>query len=252
MEITRASPSESISIPIPAIDNPYGSDLAAALPCLGDDNEDDEEAAELDHEFSWSDDNLPPDATNPTGNTRSWGAPRSSMPTWLKNDYHQVWDRLTQEMKHDSSCMPTCYKRCSFYDGPENRFLAARKSYDGSAAGIFHQCRYFIWLPHLLVDRIPCPACQEAKRQGSQTCVVYLQNNGFVDSPCRAVDIEENVFIIGYHYRCAHKGCHKTYQSWSLPILDILPQAVSDQFSFRLTYRTGLTGCLAGLLQEMS
>ena len=238
--------------PVPAVDNPYGSDLTATPPCLGDDDNDDEEAAELDREFSWSDDSVPPDATDPTGNTSSQGPPRSSMPTWLKNDYHQVQERLTKEMKHNSLHMPTCYERCSFYDGPENHFLAARKSYDGSAAGIFHQCRYFVWLPHLLVDHIPCPACLEAKRQGLRTHVVYLQSNGFVDSPRCAVDIKENVYIIGYRYRCAHKDCHKTYQSWSLPILAALPRAVSDQFSFRLTYCNGLTGRLAGLLREMS
>ena len=77
---------------------------------------------------------------------------------------------------------------------------------------------------------------------------MYLQSNGFVDSPHHAVDIEENVYIIGYRYRCVHKDCHKTYQSWSLLILAALPCAVSDQCSFWLTYRNGLTGRLAGLL----
>ncbi|KAG1732183.1 uncharacterized protein EDB91DRAFT_676274 [Suillus paluster] len=183
---------------LPTVDNPYGSDLVAGAMTGGGDDDDDEEDStrELEHEFMpWNDEDMPDGEQAETSHTvdagtsgttsdgRTPGQPRSSMPTWLKNDYLRVWDWLIHEMKHNSSRMPTCYDRYSFYDGAENCFLAARASYDGSAAGIFHQPRYFLWLPHLLVDRIPCPACKEAKQEGSKTSVVYLQKHGFVDSP---------------------------------------------------------------------
>ena len=141
----------------------------------------------------------------------------------------------------------------TFYDGPKDRFLAVRASYDGSAAGIFHQRRYSVWLPHLLVKRIPCPACKQGRRQGAETPTVYLQKHSSVESPRRVADIEENVFLIGYRYRCGHKACWKSYQSWSLAsILAVLPGAVSDQFTFQLTRPAGLTDQLANLIATTS
>ncbi|KAF8419486.1 hypothetical protein L210DRAFT_3766619 [Boletus edulis BED1] len=237
----------------PVPDNPYGSDVAAAsvLDSLDEDVEDEDEVAELDQEFSsWHDDDCPAaEDDDPSGPSRD-GCPRSSLPTWLKNHYYQLRDRLVSEMKRNSSHMPTCYDQFTFFDGPENRFLAARSSYDGSAAGIFHQPRYFIWLPHLLVDRIPCPACKAACRTGTKAATVYLQKHGFVNSPRRVVGLEENIFIVGYHYHCGHQSCGKNYQSWSPAILRMLPNIISDQFPFRLTHRCGLTDQLASLLRE--
>ena len=66
------------------------------------------------------------------------------MPTWLKSDYFQVRDRLVKEMTNNPSHLPTCYDCHTFYDGPKDQFLAARASYDGSAAGIFHQYCYSV------------------------------------------------------------------------------------------------------------
>ena len=116
-------------------------------------------------------------------------------------------------MKNDPSPLPTCYDRHNFYDGPENQFLLARASYDGSAAGIFHQHRYFVWLPCLLVKHIPCPACKQARRQGAETPTVYLQKHSFVESLCCVVNTEENAFLIGYCYYCGHKVCWKTLRN---------------------------------------
>ena len=251
--------SQSRSVAVPMTDNPYGSDLPMSVAYVDDDDDDDDEGhqRELDDEFApWYDEEDQPAAESAPADVANSGVhrgqPRSSMPTWLKSDYLRVRDRLVKEMKNNPSRLPTCYDRHTFYDGPENRFLAARASYDGSAAGIFHQHRYFVWLPHLLVQRIPCPACKQAQRQGAETPTVYLQKHSFVESPRRVVDIEENVFLIGYRYRCGHKACRKTYQSWSPSILAVLPGAVSDQFTFRLTRRAGLTDQLATLLRETS
>lgn len=222
---------------VPAIDNPYGSDLTAtAVADVDEEEEDKEDGCELDREFVlWNEDGDPlamPVCLDSASASSPRGQPCSSMPTWLKSDYHSVQDCLIKEMKNNPSHMPTCYDRHTFYDGPENRFLAACASYDGSAAGIFHQHRYFVWLPHLLVKGIPCPACKEARWQGAETPTVYLQKHSFVENPRRVVDAEENVFLIGYCYHCGHKSCCRTYQSWSPSILAVLPGAVSDQFTF--------------------
>lgn len=257
------SPAQTPSTWSPQVaDNPYGSDITAGA--FGDDEEEgEEEVPELEREFApWDDGDAPdgeqvgvrstPDSgdVGETPDIRDSYQPRSSMPTWLKNNYLRVRERLVKEMTRNASRKPTCYDRQTFYDGAENCFLAAQSSYDGSAAGIFHQPRYFIWLPHLLVNRIPCPACREARRSGTKSAVVYLQKHGFVDSPRRVVDINRNIFIIGYCYWCGHKDCRRNYQSWSPSILSVLPGAVSDQFTFWLTYRAGLSDQLAALLRE--
>ena len=172
------------------------------------------------------------------------------MPTWLKDEYHRIRDRLSDEMTRNASHTPTCYDRQMMYECGENKYLTVAASYDGSFASTFHRPRYFIWLPHLLVHQIPCPACKAAGREGVRGPVVYLTEHGFVDSPRRVVDIEDNLFIIGYRYRCPHPECGQTFQSWSDPILGALPPAVAGQFTFRLTYRSGLTEQLATLLRE--
>ena len=106
-----------------------------------------------------------------------------------------------KEMKHNSPHMPTCYDRYMFYDGAENCFLAAWASYDGSAAGIFHQPWFFIWLPHLLLNKIPCPPCLGARRGGRQLARVYLMKHGFIDNPHQVVGIDHCKYIVGYHCR---------------------------------------------------
>ncbi|KAG1723362.1 uncharacterized protein EDB91DRAFT_179595 [Suillus paluster] len=95
-------------------------------------------------------------ASGAIGDVRIPGQPRLSMPTWLKNDCLRVHNRLIEEMRHDSSRMPTCYDRYTFYDGTDNCFLAARASYNGFAAGIFHQPQYFVWLLRWTVYHVQC------------------------------------------------------------------------------------------------
>ncbi|KAF9231724.1 hypothetical protein BU15DRAFT_82048 [Melanogaster broomeanus] len=231
----------------PRVDNPYGSDLSASSPGGDDeDDEDEDEDPEMDQEFvPWNDNGT----TNVNVDSQA-NSPRSTMPLWLKSEYLRLCDRLVDEMKRNRSHLPTCYDHYTFYNGAENCFLAVRASYDGSAAGIFHQPRFFIWLPHLLVDKIPCPACSVAGRGGSRSVTVYLAKHGFVDSPRRVVGIDQCEYIVGYRYYCPHASCHRNYQSWSPTLLKVLPKTLLDQFTFRLTYRSGLTGGLASLLRE--
>lgn len=143
--------SQSHSVAVPMIDNPYGSNLVMTTAYIDDDN-DKGYQCELDNEFALAD----------VANTSVYQEQsHSSMPTWLKSDYLWVCDHLVKKMKNNPSHLPTCYDHHTFYDGPENQFLATCTSYNGSAAGIFHQHHYFVWLPHLLVKCISCPACKQ-------------------------------------------------------------------------------------------
>jgi hypothetical protein len=64
------------------------------------------------------------------------------------------------------------------------------------------------------------------------------------------VNVNKCIYIIGYRYRCGNRLCGHTYRSWSPTILDVLPTSLSSQFTFKLTYRSGLSNALAGLLRE--
>ena len=237
--------------PLPTLPNPYGSDLDAAkeaskLP--------EEEDAMMREEFSKSCDHEESEregGANETSATDMQGSKvrGSAKPNWLPNEYQRLRERLTVEMNQNSSHMPSCYERNSFYDGTDSTFLAARSTFqlDGS---IFYQPLFFIWLPHTLVDRIPCPACLEARRFRNVGSVVHLQKHGFTDMARHVVDIDHNIYIVGYRYLCGHKDCKRVYQSWSPAILQVLPPALARAFEFRLTYRSGITQRLATLLRE--
>ncbi|KAF8833475.1 hypothetical protein BDN67DRAFT_916912 [Paxillus ammoniavirescens] len=102
----------------------------------------------------------------------------------------------------------------------------------------------------------PRPKCYEEGNFLTDGCrttsggPIFLQKLGWIGKARRIVDVDRNVYLIGYRYRCVAPGCHKTYRSWSPAILNILPVAVAMQFPFQLTYRSGLTNELAELLQS--
>lgn len=250
--VQHAPPSQQPIRPLPAIANIYGSDLSAAAQCTNTDTNEDEDE-ELAVEFSRAGDDEPsddaPQESTTNSNATTGSSPRSGKPSWLPSAYASLRERLTTEMKRSTTHMPSCYERCSFYEGTESPFLTARSQFQLDA-GVFHQAAWFIWLPHLLVDRIPCPGCIKAGRKSSSGSAVYLQKHGFTDSPRRVVDVDRNIYLVGYRYLCGHGNCKRAYQSWNPDILDVLPPALSREFQFRLTYRSGLSHRLAVLLRE--
>jgi hypothetical protein len=237
---------------LPAVSNPYGSDLHTAYEIESSEADDgSDEELDLAGEFSRCDDEeLLQDVrnVNPDVEVNAQFA-RSSKPSWLSVEYQRLRERLNEEMRRNTSRAPTCYDRKSFYEGVDSTFLAARVTFQLDAA-IFYQPRFFIWLPHCLVDRIPCPACLEARRQPMTGPTVFLQKHGFTDRCRRVVDINRNVYIVGYRYLCGHPGCKQVYQSWSPAILNVLPPAIARSFEFRLTYRSGLSRQLMMLLRN--
>lgn len=222
--------------------NPHGSDNDPNddVPSCKTANEEDDLTIEFCN-FD-DDDEIPPtlrqsEATSPPT--------RSTMPTWLANEYDIARDQLAHQI--NATGQPECYRRGIFYHGGENSFLQYQSIFRLEPA-MFQHYPWFVWLPHVLLGgRIPCPDCRHnhRTRQGKP---VLLQSLGWVDKPRRVVDIDHNTFIIGYRYRCV--TCHHTYRSWSTSILNVLPRALAAQFTFRLTFRCGLSDQLAALLRD--
>jgi len=171
------------------------------------------------------------------------------MPSWLENEYKSVREQLTIDVQ--KRARPACYDLGTFYTGStDSPYLVSRAVFE-LGPGVFHQPRFFVWLPHcLLGDRIPCPDCKASGRRTPKGQCIFLQKLGWAERPRRVVDIDKCIYIIGYRYRCGHSACGRTYRSWSPAILNVLPRSLSNQFSFRLTYRSGLTNTLTGLLRE--
>jgi hypothetical protein len=106
-----------------------------------------------------------------------------------------------------------------------------------------------VWLPHLLVQRIPCPACLSSGHKTSNGDHVYLWLKGWPKAPRRIVDLDKCIYIIGYRYSCSHSDCNKTYQSWSPALRSVLPRSLSASFTHHLTYRSGLTDRVVALMR---
>ena len=160
--------------------------------------------------------------------------PRSSILLWLINSYRDLCETLRMEIKSNASHQPSVYDSGQFLLTPKNpMFAAARTSY--LSPRLFYELHYFLWLPHLF-NRIPCPACKEARRTNNNGTSIMLCLLGWPQAPRRAVDIDYTLYIVGYRYYCGQADCRKTYLSWSPAIMEVLPPAVAAQFQFHLTY----------------
>jgi hypothetical protein len=176
------------------------------------------------------------------------GKPRSAMPTWLRQHYQSTCDQIKQEIEQNPSGKPSCYASGQFYISPGAPIFRNASSTPQPIQ--FYTPTYFVWLPHLLVKRIPCPACLSAGRKRKNGSEAMLALHSWPRMPRRVVDLEFNIFIIGHRYYCSNEGCGHTYQSWSKAILDILPKSVSLYFTHHLTFRSGLTDRLVAVLRS--
>jgi hypothetical protein len=172
----------------------------------------------------------------------------STIATWLRQDYQDVIERIRREITKNSSNRPSCYERGQFYDQPHLPIFAASRCAQLDPI-MFYQPTYFIWLPHLFV-KIPCPACKSAGRKRNDGQPSMLALHSWPHMPRRVVDINSCIFIIGRRYRCGHRDCGHTYQSWSRAILDIIPKSLSSHFPHHLTFCNGLTDQLVAVLQS--
>ncbi|KAG6886800.1 hypothetical protein C0992_002307 [Termitomyces sp. T32_za158] len=174
---------------------------------------------------------------------------RASLPIWLNQNYADTRERLTSEIANNASRRPTCYDRGTFIDGPSAACFVTTKKFQPKPHD-FYSPTYFIWLPHLLCSKIPCPACLADSRQAVKGGTQYLNVKGWSKRPRRVVDIEECIFIVGYCYICPNPACGKWYQSWNPEFISALPRSLSIQFTHHLTYRSGLTDRVVALLRS--
>ncbi|KAG2133034.1 hypothetical protein DEU56DRAFT_739210 [Suillus clintonianus] len=171
--------------------------------------------------------------------------PRSTMPTWLHDEYVDARTRLQSEIAKTGR--PACYEHGQFTMTAPPLVFSRVVPYKIEPID-FYRPHFFVWLPHLL-QRIPCPECKDAKRHTKQGQPVMLRVLGWPKQPRRVVDMEHLVFIIGHRYRCVHDECKKTFQSWSPAIMRVLPPPLVALFPFHLTYRCGLAERLIGVLR---
>lgn len=109
---------------------------------------------------------------------------------------------------------------------------------------------FFVWLLHLLVPRLTCPACKITNRKARDGLPPKLHKCGWARYICHVVDIDQSLYLASYAYQCSHKDCHHHYLGWSPELLGSLPRSLSLQFPFQLTRHSGLTNQLVSLLYD--
>ncbi|TFY77147.1 hypothetical protein EWM64_g6866 [Hericium alpestre] len=174
---------------------------------------------------------------------------RSGLPTWLPKEYREICATLHTEMENSPQGWPACYEASSFYHKVgKNPFfvLLTRSQLDHM---MFWRPRYFVWFPHLF-QQIPCPECLAAGRCMVRAGILTLSPYTIPKGPQHVYDVTDHVYIIGQRYHCQHSDCKKTYQSWSPAVLNVIPPVLAAQFTFHLSYRSGLTDNLAMLLRS--
>ena len=187
---------------------------------------------------------VPDDEDSVDGNLKE---ERSAMPKWLKAEYADFRERIAREIKLKGK--PMCYQQNTFFDGGGSPFFGSHRKFQPSPQDFYKPC-FFVWIPHLLIGRIPCPSCYSAGRKNTKGELVLLQAYGWPKAPRRVVDVDRCIFIIGHRYACVHPQCKKTYQSWSPSLLAALPRSVSLHFNHHLTYRSGITDKLWSIMRE--
>lgn len=228
------------------VDNPYASDLTSGCEPVdlgqGDDTSVDDADEDLDAEFSAA-------STNEDMPPGKGSGVRLVVPAWLANEYKTLQERLEDEMRRSTNGLPLCYERGSFYDGTLSTFLSAHRVHQVEP-GLFHRPTFFVWLPHLLVPRLTCPACTTTKQKGRDGLVPKLHKCGWVRYARRIIDVDRSLYLASYAYRCSHKDCRRHYLGWSPDLLGSLPRSLALEFPFQLTRRCGLTNWLASLLYD--
>ncbi|THH17937.1 hypothetical protein EUX98_g9038 [Antrodiella citrinella] len=218
---------------------------------LGDQDESEEAPFEDDDELGGDDDEdedfaPPSDDDDEDNNNTTAGpsqartgqhAPRSTMPTWLITDYKDRCTQLGTEIRRNISKRPTCYEQGQFEITPKLPIFYTQGVHQITPA-MFYQPRYFVWHPHHFC-KILCPPCKAAGRKLQNGMPVTLALCEWPRAPRRVVDVEHNLYIIGYRYQCTQ--CKKRYKSWSPAVMKQLPPPVVMQFKFHLTHRSGLS-----------
>ncbi|KAI1787068.1 hypothetical protein LXA43DRAFT_1098652 [Ganoderma leucocontextum] len=126
------------------IDNPYGSDLRNA-PLVDEDEDEDLRGDEDTVEDELEDEFQPPgDEEEDSSSPRAMHA-RSTMPTWLDNEYQLICQKLRGEMGLGKAAqqLPDCYKRGTFREGVATQFpfhLTHRGGLSDELVALLREC----------------------------------------------------------------------------------------------------------------
>ncbi|KAI8146810.1 hypothetical protein BJV82DRAFT_599948 [Fennellomyces sp. T-0311] len=148
---------------------------------------------------------------------------------------------LTKQMHERPSKLPKCYDEGTFWITPPNAFFSLwRKNCPDPQP--LRRPRVFVWLVHLLVDVLHCPACDNKK----------LQSHGWATAPCarRILDLNSDFYLMSYRYKCPN--CKKTYFGHDQAIRDTLPTALAEEFPAVLSHRSGISRSTLDLMQSCS
>lgn len=120
---------------------------------------------------------------------------QSSIPTWLHTHYADTCSTLDHEMANNSAGLPWCYENGMFTLSTRSPIFDLM-TYAQLMPEMFYKPQYFLWLPHLLTRRIPCPACLDSGWKHKNGNVPSLANHSWPRVAQRVVDIEHNMWII--------------------------------------------------------
>ncbi|KAG2055820.1 hypothetical protein BDR06DRAFT_970603 [Suillus hirtellus] len=196
------------------------------------------------------DDNVLQGATVPTSPENiKVKIPRSTMPTWLHDEYVDAHTRLQSEIA--KTRRPACYENGQFTMTTPPLVFSRVVPYEIEPID-FYWPHFFMWLPHLL-QQIPCPECKDAKQHTKQGQPVMLCVLGWPQQPRHVIDIEHLVFIIGHRYHCGHEECKRTFQSWSPAIITCCwhPAHIFSEENWTLTIRKLHVAYLETVRQQM-
>jgi hypothetical protein len=185
-------------------------------------------------------------ASTAAGSEQTHSKERATLPLWLSTDYADARERLVSEMSKNPSRRPTCYDRGTFIDRSSPFFTTSTKLQVRPEH--FYKPTYFVFIPHVVVGRIPCPHCLNLRKTAAGK-TVHLTPNGWPKSPRRVVALDQCIYIIGHRYYCPHPECKSTYLSWSPSLLKALPRSFAMEFTHHLTFRSGLTDRVVALMR---
>jgi hypothetical protein len=222
-------------------------------------DEDDKDDEDLEDEFADVDDDSEPCVSGNIGSKPSSGQlnltptagkqARATLPRWLNQKYGDLVAKIKHEISSNPNHLPKCYVARRFVEYPPDPIFTTKTFLMHFSPEMFFEPQFFIWLPHLF-QKILCPNCLMDGRRRPDGTQSILAKAGFSPAPRRVIDIDQNIYILGYRYYCGMKGCGKSYQSWSPAVLSVLSPALRIKFSFHLTHHLGLTDGLVALLRS--
>jgi hypothetical protein len=168
---------------------------------------------------------------------------RKPLPSWLMDPF-KAHVEASRAKNRDQQGLPLLYSANKSFYFPQPSTFFSFGHHQLSPSLLFNP-RFFLWDPMAICRRIPCPNCR-----------MPLQRHNVLPRPCRVVDFDDSIWLIGYCYRCRfcmHPTSGKntvTFRSWDSRILNVLPPYLAAEFPARLTHRSGITKRLFSFMRS--